>query len=154
MCGTSPLLRVERVTDRAVPPFPARRPDTLLLTITYSPTYPDELPEIGLETLEGELDEEEEEELVMGMIGAVRLASLPCSRSLRAALDVGGLGKPRVLLGVYWSRRPAGVIRGGTECEIGSGAHRFNLLWLRTARLFSNKLPALKPTSADENTTL
>lgn len=43
----------------------------MLLTITYSPTYPDELPEIGIETLEGELSEDEEEELVMGLIAAV-----------------------------------------------------------------------------------
>ena len=45
--------------------------DTVLLTITYSTTYPDELPEIGIETLEGDLGEEEEEELVMGLIAAV-----------------------------------------------------------------------------------
>lgn len=41
------------------------------LIITYSPTYPDELPEISIECVEGELSDEEDEELVMGLIGAV-----------------------------------------------------------------------------------
>lgn len=45
--------------------------DVLLLKITYSPTYPDELPEIGVECEEGELSEEEEEHLVMELIAAV-----------------------------------------------------------------------------------
>lgn len=43
----------------------------LSLVITYSETYPDELPEIAIEAEEGELSEEEEETLVMGLIGAV-----------------------------------------------------------------------------------
>lgn len=47
-------------------------PDVLSLLITYSPTYPDELPEIGIECEEGDLDGEEEEQLVMGLIGAAR----------------------------------------------------------------------------------
>lgn len=45
--------------------------DVLQLIITYSPTYPDELPEIAIECEEGELSEEEEEELVLGLIGEV-----------------------------------------------------------------------------------
>lgn len=53
------------------------------LIITYSPTYPDELPEISIECVEGELSEEEDEELVMGLIGAVsRIVSSDSDSSL------------------------------------------------------------------------
>lgn len=45
----------------------------LSLLITYSEKYPDELPEIGIRVEEGELSEDEEEQLVMGLIGAVCL---------------------------------------------------------------------------------
>ncbi|KAM0748146.1 RWD-domain-containing protein [Meredithblackwellia eburnea MCA 4105] len=55
------------------PPHPTN-PYTLLLTITYSPTYPDELPEIEVEGIEGDLTEEEEQELVQSCITAVRLS--------------------------------------------------------------------------------
>jgi hypothetical protein len=46
--------------------------DVLRLVITYSAEYPDEIPEIEIETEEGEISEEEEEQLVMEMITAVR----------------------------------------------------------------------------------
>lgn len=39
--------------------------------VTYSERYPDELPEIGITVEQGDLSEEEEETLVMGLIGAV-----------------------------------------------------------------------------------
>ena len=44
--------------------------DVLNLLITYSPTYPDELPEIGLEVLEGELNDEEQQQLITGLQAA------------------------------------------------------------------------------------
>lgn len=39
----------------------------LRLRIRYTPTYPDELPEMSLESLEGELDEAGEATLIEGL---------------------------------------------------------------------------------------
>lgn len=50
-------------------PAPIPDADSLRLQIGYTPTYPDELPEIGIEVEEGELDEDEVEQLVNGLKG-------------------------------------------------------------------------------------
>jgi hypothetical protein len=70
------------------PFYPALDTDVLSLIITYTPTYPDELPEIGLEVLEGEVNDDEEEFLLNGLrenaeesLGMVRPYSLLSSRS-------------------------------------------------------------------------
>lgn len=85
----SELLLLHRVLTSAT-----HSTDVLSLVITYSPTYPDELPEIGLEVLEGELDDEEQEQLVMGLIGCatdslgmVRLVRYLLYRSWAAETD-------------------------------------------------------------------
>lgn len=67
--------------------------------IRYSPKYPDELPEISLEVVEGTLSAEEEEELVMGLIGQVRFKSgVPSSGEIVLTLD------PHFLVGVSYRR--------------------------------------------------
>lgn len=61
----------------------------LQLVITYSETYPDELPEIAIEAEEGELSEEEEETLVVGLIGAVSPSPRLLHRSMLTLRYVG-----------------------------------------------------------------
>lgn len=58
-------------------------PDILNLLITYTPTYPDELPEISIEVSSGDLSDEEETFLLDGLresaeesLGMVRSFSL------------------------------------------------------------------------------
>ena len=67
-----------------IPSFPVSlNPDILNLLITYTPTYPDELPEISIEVSSGDLSDEEETFLLDGLresaeesLGMVRSFSL------------------------------------------------------------------------------
>ena len=67
---------------------PARaRADTLNLLVTYTPTYPDEPPELDIDVLEGEVSDEEKEVLLAGLgesanesLGMVRPPFLSCGR--------------------------------------------------------------------------
>lgn len=47
--------------------FAARVPDALLLKVTYTPTYPEEAPQVELETVEGDLADDELERLKNGL---------------------------------------------------------------------------------------
>lgn len=42
-------------------------PVTVSLTVKYTPEYPDELPDLELEALEGDLEDDEQELLIEGM---------------------------------------------------------------------------------------
>ncbi|BGO89899.1 hypothetical protein NBRC10512_003459 [Rhodotorula toruloides] len=62
------VLSDERISVRVEPEVQSERdPHTLNLVVTYTPTYPDEPPELELEVVEGEVSEEEEEVLLEGL---------------------------------------------------------------------------------------
>lgn len=78
-----PQIPLTEVTS-LIPSFPVSlNPDILNLLITYTPTYPDELPEISIEVSSGDLSDEEETFLLDGLresaeesLGMVRSFSL------------------------------------------------------------------------------
>ncbi|BGP23091.1 RWD domain containing protein [Rhodotorula toruloides] len=62
------VLSDERVSVRVEPEVQSERdPHTLSLVVTYTPTYPDEPPELEIEVAEGEVSEEEEGFLLEGL---------------------------------------------------------------------------------------